>query len=205
MRSVAQAVDMSRLVDDIRWPVRTDRLVLRPATPEDADTLYAIRTAPGVSEWITTEWADRHDFQTGFVDTDRYAKIVVIEHEGIVIGELMVSIEDAWAQREVADQAAGRQAELGWVLSPDWGGRGLATEAVVAAIDLCFRQLGLRRVVAHCFADNVASWRLMERIGMRRETASVGESLHRTRGWLDGYSYAVLAEEWPATESLATE
>jgi RimJ/RimL family protein N-acetyltransferase len=36
----------------------------------------------------------------------------------------------------------------------------------------------------------------MERLGMRRELHSVKESLHRTKGWLDGLSYALLAEEW---------
>ena len=35
---------------------------------------------------------------------------------------------------------------------------------------VCFVDLGLRRVTANCFADNEASWRLMERLGMRRET-----------------------------------
>jgi RimJ/RimL family protein N-acetyltransferase len=38
----------------------------------------------------------------------------------------------------------------------------------------------------------------MERIGMRREAHNVRDSLHRTRGWLDGLGYALLAEEWRA-------
>jgi RimJ/RimL family protein N-acetyltransferase len=193
----AQSVDMSRLHDDVPWPVVTDRLVLRPATAADADALYAIRSRPDVAEWVTSAWTDRDDFQSGYVDTARYGKVIVIERDGEVIGELMISIEDGWAQREVEAEAAGVQAELGWVLSPEHGGLGYATEAVAAALSVCFEQLGLRRVVANCYADNVASWRLMERIGMRRETTSVHDSLHRTRGWLDGYGYAILADEWP--------
>lgn len=59
----------------------------------------------------------------------------------------------------------------------------------------CFADLGLRRVAANCFADNVASWRLMEHVGLRRETHSVGDSLHRDKGWLDGFGYALLADE----------
>jgi RimJ/RimL family protein N-acetyltransferase len=51
-------------------------------------------------------------------------------------------------------------------------------------------------VHADCFFDNEPSWRLMERLGMRRELHSVQESLHRTKGWLDGLSYALLAGEW---------
>jgi RimJ/RimL family protein N-acetyltransferase len=53
-------------------------------------------------------------------------------------------------------------------------------------------------VTALCFADNDASWRLMERIGMRREQHTVAESLHRDGAWLDGYGYALLADEWRA-------
>jgi RimJ/RimL family protein N-acetyltransferase len=50
--------------------------------------------------------------------------------------------------------------------------------------------------VANCFADNEASWRLMERLGMRRELYAVRESLHRSGEWLDAMGYALLAEEW---------
>ena len=51
-------------------------------------------------------------------------------------------------------------------------------------------------MTAGCFAANEQSWRLMERLGMRRESHSLRDGLHRTRGWLDGYEYALLAEEW---------
>ena len=121
---------------------------------------------------------------------------IVVELEGEVIGDLMLRLEDAWAQAEVADQARGVQAELGWVLHPDHAGHGYATEAVRELIRICFEDLGLRRVTAECFADNVASWRLMERVGMRREAHTVRDSLHRSGAWLDGMGYALLAEEW---------
>jgi RimJ/RimL family protein N-acetyltransferase len=108
----------------------------------------------------------------------------------------MLRVEDAWAQAEVAEQARGVQAELGWVLHPDHAGHGYATEAVRALLRLCFEELGLRRVTANCFAANEASWRLMERVGMRRELYTVRESLHRSGEWLDGIGYALLADEW---------
>ena len=61
---------------------------------------------------------------------------------------------------------------------------------------LCFDVLGVRRVVALAFADNAPSLRVMERVGMRRESLMVKESLHRELGWVDGVSYALLADEW---------
>ncbi len=83
------------------------------------------------------------------------------------------------------------------MFDPAHAGRGFATEAVRAAVDVCFGPLGLRRVEANCFADNERSWRLMERIGMRREVHVLGESLHRDGTWRDGFGYALLATEWP--------
>ena len=70
---------------------------------------------------------------------------------------------------------------------------GLARAARVAPRS---EDLGLRRVVATCFADNEPSWRLMERIGMRREQHAVKDALHRSGAWLDSYGYALLATEW---------
>jgi RimJ/RimL family protein N-acetyltransferase len=141
------------------------------------------------------------EYRTQFEAPEAMAKTIVIELDGEVVGDLMLAVDDAWAQAEVAEQAKGVQAELGWSLHPDHAGHGYATEAVRELIRLCFEDLGLRRVVANCFADNEASWRLMERVGMRREQHTVRDSLHRSGEWLDGMSYALLADEWRARQS----
>lgn len=185
-----------RAFDRVTWPVRTDRLTLRPARPEDADRLFEIRLQESVSRWLTRWLTDREEWRRLHCAPERLASTLVVELDGRVIGDLMLRIEDAWAQTEVAERAAGVQAELGWVLDPAYAGRGYATEAVRALIRISFVDLGLRRVVANCFAANEASWRLMERVGMRREAHTVRESLHRDLGWLDGLSYALLADEW---------
>ncbi len=96
-----------------------------------------------------------------------------------MIGDLYLSVEDAWGQAEVAENARNTQAEVGWCLDPAYQGKGYASEAVAGLLRVCFEDLGLRRVVALSFADNTASWRLMERLGMRREVYNVRDSLHR--------------------------
>ena len=149
-----------------------------------------------MGQWITRAPASLSEYRAQFEDADALAKTLVVEREGEVIGDLMLAVEDAWAQAEVADQARGVQAELGWVLHPDHAGNGFASEAVRELMRICFEDLGLRRVTANCFADNERSWRLMERLGMRRELSTVRESLHRSGQWLDGLGYALLAEEW---------
>jgi RimJ/RimL family protein N-acetyltransferase len=194
---------MTTGLEQVDWPVRTERLVLRPVTSDDLEAVWQIRRQPVVSEWLTSAPATFEQFRARFENPKRFARTFAIERvaEPGVIGDLMIAVQDAWAQTEVAEQAKGTQAELGWVLDPQHQGHGYATEAVGAAIRICFEDLGLRRVMAGCFADNVASWRLMERLGMRREEHALRESLHRSGRWLDGMAYGLLADEWRAREA----
>ncbi len=187
---------MDSPLDAVAWPVRTDRLSLRPATADDLEATWQFRRLESVSRWLTSAPSTVEDYRTKFVDPARLATTLVVELRGTVIGDLMLRVEDAWCQSEVKEQARGVQAELGWVLHPDQAGHGYATEAVGELIRICFEHLRLRRVVANCFAANETSWRLMERVGMRRELHAVAESLHRSGEWLDGLGYAILAEEW---------
>ncbi len=187
---------MTRASDDLTWPVRSERLTLRPATVDDLEATWRFRRLEAVARWMTRHPRTLEEYRQQFERPDRLSKTLVVELDGLVVGDLMLAIEDAWAQAEVEEQAEGVQAELGWCLDPAYGGRGLATEAVTELVRLCFEELNLRRVTANCFADNDASWRLMERIGMRREAHLVQESLHREKGWVDSFSYALLADEW---------
>ncbi len=191
---------MTQDLSSVRWPVRTERLSLRPATVEDLDATWAFRQLPEVGEWITWASTDREAYAEQYRDPARLASCLVVERDDVLVGDLMVRIEDAWSQGEVADRAAGVQAELGWTIDPAHAGHGYATEAVRELLRICFEDLGLRRVSALCFADNTASWRLMERVGMRREAHNVADSLHRSGEWLDGFAYALLAEEWRSAQ-----
>ena len=192
---------MGSPLDAIRWPVHTDRLSLRAATAGDLEPTWRFRRLDSVSRWITRAPQSLEEFRSQFEAPESLAKTIVIELDGDVIGDLMLGVEDGWSQAEVAEQAKGVHAELGWSLHPDHAGRGYATEAVRELVRLCFEDLGLRRVTANCFADNEASWRLMERAGMRREAYTVRDALHRSGEWLDGMGYALLADEWRAARS----
>lgn len=177
------------------WPRDTARLRLRPLLPADVEALHRYRGRDDVARWLGATSGSSTALADRFLDPDRAGHTLVVEHEGVVVGDLMLRVQDAWGQVEVADAARATEAELGWVLDPDHGGRGLATEAVRALLDVAFDGLGLRRVTASCFSANVASWRLMERVGMRREAEHVADSLHRDLGWVDGLVYALLADE----------
>jgi RimJ/RimL family protein N-acetyltransferase len=180
----------------LSWPKHTNRLAIRPATKDDFEAMWQIRRQESVGRWMGSASQDYDAFAEFIGSEDRIGKTLVIERDGAVIGDLMLAPESPWAQTEVADQVKNTQAEIGWCIDPAVEGNGYATEAVSELIRIAFEDLGLRRVVAHCFADNEPSWRLMERVGMRREVYTVKESLHRSGEWMDGMSYALLAEEW---------
>jgi RimJ/RimL family protein N-acetyltransferase len=184
--------------------LHTERLTLRPAAEDDADATWRYRRLDEVKEWLTGCPDAVDGYRDLFSDPGRLATTVVVELRddagatagGDIVGDFMLRREDARAQFEVADRARGAQAELGWVLDPAHAGHGYATEAVHELLRYCFEDLGVRRVVASCFLDNDASRRLMERVGMRRESHAVRESLHRSGRWLDTVTYALLADEW---------
>lgn len=195
---------MTALPDDA-WPIRTPRLEIRRCTLDDLDAMWEYRSIPEVNNWLGRAPATREAFHETYSEPTRLAMTFLIDlmptaagGSPTVIGDVMVKVEDGWGQAEVADQVHGVQAELGWALDPRFVGQGYATEAMRAVIDACFGALGLRRVHAGCFAPNEPSWRLMERLGMRREEFSRKSGLHRSGEWMDGLNYGLLAEEWPA-------
>jgi RimJ/RimL family protein N-acetyltransferase len=183
-----------RKIADLTWPKTTERLSLRPAELRDAAPTFAFRSRPDVAHWLTNLAQDAQAWANGFAD--RTDNTLIVEKDGAVIGDLYLHVQDPWSQAEVREQAAGTMAEIGYVLDPAHVGQGYATEAVTEELRICFEEIGVRRVIAQCFADNEPSWRLMERLGMRREQHTKKDSLHRNGEWLDGMMYALLAEEW---------
>ena len=88
-----------------------------------------------------------------------------------------------------------RRAELGYWLAQGQWGRGLAAEAASALVDWGFRELGLARIYAQYLADNRASGRVLEKLGMLREGVRRGH-VRKGRRQLDAHQYGVLRKEW---------
>lgn len=104
-----------------------------------------------MSRWLSRAPQSLGEYASQFTEPEPLGKSLVVELDGDVIGDLMVDVGDGMAaQAEVAEQARGVQAELGWVVHPDFAGRGFATEAVREVLRICFEDLGLRRVTAGC-------------------------------------------------------
>lgn len=183
---------------DLPWPFDTERLRLRPILEADLEPTWAYWRLPEVTRWLPAAPADLDAHARRILDPGRTPHTLVVEHEGGVVGELMLRVDDAWAQAEVVEAAREQHAEVGYVMHPDAGGRGLATEAVRAlvAIALDPTGLGVQRVSAELFSENLASARLLERVGLRRESQVRGDALHRDLGWCDSTGFGLTAAEW---------
>jgi RimJ/RimL family protein N-acetyltransferase len=174
-------------------PRRTERLVLRPLRQDDEADVLAYRGRPDVIRYMPAEplrASDARDFVAERIPavqikTDDDKIILAVEHEGRVIGDLLVK----------AGQMADRQAEIGWAFNPDFHGRGFASEAARELLVLAFADLGMHRVFAQLDPRNAASARLCERLGMRRE-AYFREDIWFKGEWGDTAVYALLAADW---------
>ena len=175
--------------------LRTERLELRPVRDEDVDRILEYRNLPEVTRWLLRTEVDpvafRAAWQRAAEDPDDHSLAAVLD--GVVIGTVSVHLVDGMGQPGMPRRT---EAEVGYIFDPAYSGRGYATEAVAAVLAHAFEDLGVRRITAGCFADNLASVRLLEKVGMRREQHGVGDSWHAELGWVDGYTYAMLAESW---------
>ncbi|WP_090775132.1 GNAT family N-acetyltransferase [Shouchella lonarensis] len=85
--------------------------------------------------------------------------------------------------------------EIGWVFHPEFYGQGFATEAAQAFVNYVFTYLKAHRIIATCQPENHPSYKIMEKIGMRRE-GFFKKCIPHEGGWWDEYFYAILREEF---------
>jgi RimJ/RimL family protein N-acetyltransferase len=184
------------------YPIETRRLTLRPFTTDDLDDLYAFHRLPEVARFLYWDARDLDETrevlhfkvgQTGLdKEGDRIIAAVVLRESGRVIGEVTLK----WTSREHM------QGEVGFVVNPEFQGRGVAAEAAREMLWLGFDGLGLHRIIGRCDARNEASARLMQRLGMRREAHLVENEMFKGE-WSDEYVYAMLGSEWRAAGAAA--
>lgn len=185
---------MLDVVNDDFLPIRTDRLTLRPFAESDLEALLSYYSRSDVARHLLTRpWAAEDGraviakrMQGLGLETPGRALAVIVEHEGRVVGDVSL-----WATDET-----GAKGEVGWVFHPDATGKGFATEAATAVLELGFGRYGMHRVVAQLDARNAASAALCERLGMRLE-ATQRQDCWSKGEWTDSFVYAALASDRP--------
>ena len=182
-----------------RYPVRTERLLLRPLTVADTDALLAYRGRADVSRYVPFEPMGRGDITEHLAGhwartelTDE-GQALTLGAELAQTGELAGDVILFWHSRAHAG------GELGYVFDPAFGGRGYASEAAATMLRLGFAELGLHRIVARIDERNETSARLARRLGMRQEARLVDNEFFKGE-WSTEVDFAMLADEWHARQ-----
>lgn len=171
------------------WPLHTERLALRPFEPGDAAAFVDAWASEGWSSLLLSRPMNRAEVvemvrRRAAADDGAFVSLV-LEHDGSVVGDSLLHLQGTGLS----------EGEIGWTILPQHAGRGFATEAAHAVLELGFEHYGLRRIVATLDARNDRSAALCDRLGMRRECHKVGDFWSKGT-WTDSYEYALLAEEW---------
>ncbi len=177
---------------ELEYPLRTERLTLRPLVVGDLDDHFRMFADPEVVRYLYDSPMDRGEAAAQLerrlhfqLPAEGEWLNLAVEADGVFVGETGVSLTS-----RVHDQC-----EVGYVFDPRYQGRGYATEATARMIDVAFDKLGAHRVTAQLDARNDASARVLERLGLRRE-ALLRENEFVKGEWTDEIVYAVLADEW---------
>lgn len=182
------------------YPIRTQRLDLRPHREDDVEDLLAFHSLPEVVRYVPWPVRDRDQVQAALQvklgqdalrEPGQWLVLAVeLRATGRVVGEVLLKWESDTS----------RQGELGFAMHPDAQGQGLAAEAARAVLRLGFDQLKLHRITATCIAGNDRSVRLLTHLGMRQEAHFVHSLLFKEH-WEDQLVFGLLEDEWRGATS----
>jgi RimJ/RimL family protein N-acetyltransferase len=181
--------------------METDRLVLRELELDDVPALNAVDAHPDVAHWLG--FTATMDGTRGYIETvmrdaresprQYYTLAIVTRMDNRLIGRCGFDLAGP-------EFLAGT---VGYSLHRDLWGQGFMSEAIRALVAFGFSELGLHRISAETDPRNFGSWRVMEKVGMRREGHLI-ENFLLNGEWVDSYLYAILDREWHAAHEEAT-
>jgi RimJ/RimL family protein N-acetyltransferase len=177
--------------------INTTNLILRRFKETDGDDLYEFLGDPQIVQFepyppYTRQQA--HESAKNRSQCDFFWAICLKE-TGKLIGNIYFNRQEPVEFGNV---------DLGYIIGRNYQRKGYALESCKAMIDYGFNEMGVRRIVAKCNVLNTASYRLLERLNMRREGHFI-KSLYFKRDekgepiWIDSYWYSMLKEEWQSS------
>ena len=174
----------------------TARLIQRDSTAYDRPGILVHQSHPlhlPYLPWTERTEEDVRRFANWFLGHQAQQRrtgfqlAVILKTDGRLIGNCGI---------RMAAEASARphEGEIGYELSPDEWGRGYATEAAREIVRFGFETLGLHRIGAWCVADNTASARVLEKLGMTLEGRLRDKEHYKGRYW-DVLMYGMVRED----------
>lgn len=173
--------------------IETGRLMLRNFRKGDATDLLAYLRQPRASCFFSLKLGD-----LDAAEAEAEARSRSDEHIAVCLRSTDKLIGDVFCTPEPPDTYA-----VGWNFNADFAGAGFATEAARAFFEYLFSVKQARRLYAYVEEDNIASQRLCERLGMRREGLFKEFTSFEKDGegvpiFENTMQYAILRKEWVA-------
>ena len=150
-------------------PLETERLILRKYTENDfqavhsygscAENIIYMPFGPNTEEQ-TRDFIDRSIKNAEENPVIHYNYAAVLKESGVLMGGCGISLSD-------------NEAEIGWLVHRDYWKLGYGTEMGKEMLRFGFDELNLHRIIARCDDENIGSYRVMEKLGMRREGLSL--------------------------------
>ena len=171
----------------------TSRLLLRPFAPGDVDDVFEYAQDPEWAEFLLDSVPqpytrrDAEQFIAGRMTAPRAGLSWAIVVRGTGIGGIILTVD---SKHETG--------QIDYALAKSHWGHGLMPEAASAVVDWAFRERRLAKISAEADTRNRRSWRVMEKIGMRREGVSRSRRRDPRPGHprIDMAFYGLLREEW---------
>lgn len=173
--------------------LESKRIHLRPAKLSDFENIKSYRQDAENSKYIRPPEDDAETLKkveslskTWRLEEGLWNGLVIcMVGSDEVVGEIAFKVEDWYNQR----------AEIGYRLNASISGRGICTEAAELVIKFLFDEIGFFKIVAKCDPRNIASYRVMEKLGFIREAYFKDHYLIGDE-WTDQFDYGLLAANW---------
>ncbi|TYS64882.1 GNAT family N-acetyltransferase [Bacillus infantis] len=173
--------------------IETERLIIRDFQEEDWREVYTYTSDAQVMEYmpegVFNQEAAMKFVRENMIEARNYP--VIVKENSQLAGHIVFH-----------PYFGTHTYEIGWVMNPHFQNRGLASEAASAVLKHGFEQKNLHRIIATCQPENIASYKVMGRIGLRRE-GFFKKCIPHGEGWRDEYYYAILGEEWHLHDTAA--
>lgn len=171
----------------LQLPIRTPRLWLRDFVSDDLDAVHHYASDPIVTRYMfygPRTLPETRDYLEGVL-VDQHAQPRRMWELGVVEAatQRLVGACDLTLESEAV-------ADLGFIFSREVWGRGYATEVAGAMVRLGFQDRRLRRIFSTCDVENVASARVLEKSGLRRES-TLREHKYAKGRWWTSFLYSI--------------
>lgn len=176
-------------------PIETKRLVLRPFEMSDLEPVMEYYALPDAQRYLDGKGRDRGECVAAIEAMSRQRRF---NRPGDIVSLAMVRRNDRKLIGQISLQwtdATASQAEVRFVVNPEFRGQGYCSEAVRAVLDVAFDELGFHRVFARCGAGNRGSAQMLKGLGMRLEAHYREHALFQGE-WDEELHFAILDREW---------